>query len=487
MLKKIKFKIEGIHCASCKILIKEEFKKLKGISKFKIDDLGFAVVEFDSRKNSKNNIFYKIEELNYKVKTKEKKIKKSLFANLFFIFLIIFLFFLAYFWISSSGSFELLSQLNEKNTSYWIIFIIGLLASFHCIGMCGGLVIAYSVDEIKRNSNFNKKTKKNYLIHFQYNLARLISYTIIGAILGFTGSFFGINPNFTGIVLLVAGSLMIVMGFSFLTGLEIFKKIKLRTPNFIAKILYSNKYNKKPKGPFVIGLLNGLMPCGPLQAMQIYALTTGNILEGALSMALYGLGTIPMMFGFGVLISKIGKKLINKIIKFSGLLIILLGIIMINRGLNNFNTGINFKRGEEYQKINNKNDYQEAKMNLTYAGYEPNILYIKKGIPVRWIINVEKMTGCTNAIMIESLGIKKDLEIGENIIEFVPPENVKEIKFSCWMRMVWGKFVIIDNEVYTSKTEKKSKSIDLPISNSCNGSCGNSTCGGKNSCSCNFK
>ena len=101
----------------------------------------------------------------------------------------------------------------------------------------------------------------------------------------------------------------------------------------------------------------------------------------------------------------------------------------------------------DYQEkvVNNNQDnqnFQEVRMELGYYGYQPNTLNIKRGIPVRWVIDVKNMSGCTNSIMIESLGIKKDLQMGENIIEFTPPDGVNEIRFSCWMRMVWGKFII---------------------------------------------
>lgn len=453
MLKKTKFKINGIHCASCKTLIETEIKALAGVTKIKVDrHSGEAQVEYHENKISKKKIFFEIEKMNYTIDKKKANVKKditkmnkkSLLLGISIPITIVLLIGLILL-IKQLGGFELLAKLNDGNVGYGILFIIGLVTGFHCIGMCGGLVVAYSVSDAKNDSKSNK-ARKQYFPHLQYNFGRLLSYVLIGGILGFFGSFFGINPSFTGTVLLVAGFLMMLMGLSFVLKLAIFKKIKLSAPSFIAKFLYKQKHSKNPKGPLVIGLLNGLMPCGPLQAMQLYALTTGSMTEGALAMGLYALGTIPMMFGFGVAISKIGKNHIHKIIKFSGVLIIILGLFMINRGLNNFGTGISFARGENYEDLSVEvQDFQEIKMDLTYAGYSPNTLYIKKGVPVKWIINVKQMTGCTNAIMIESLNIKKDLKIGENIIEFIPPKNAKEIKFSCWMKMVWGKFVITED------------------------------------------
>lgn len=499
MLKKINFKINGIHCASCKTLIETDVDVLEGVNKINVDNnSGESWVEYDNDKITKEKIFSSIENLNYKIETEaidskpkdtEAKFnKKSLLIGISIPFILAFAV-IVFFWIEELGGFELLAKLNDGNVGYGILFVIGLLTGFHCIGMCGGLVVAYSTVGAKTNSE-EKKSKKSYLPHFQYNLGRLVSYTLIGGILGSAGAFFGINPTFTGSVLLVAGAFMVLLGFSFFTKFKILKKIKLKTPDFIARFLYNQKHSDNPRGPLVIGLLNGLMPCGPLQAVQLYALTTGDFFNGAMSMGIYALGTIPMMFGFGVAISKISRTYIHKIIKFSGILIVLLGIMMFNRGLNNFGSGIIFARGENYQGVSEKiEDFQEINMDLTYSGYSPNVLYIKKGVPVRWVINVKQMSGCTNAIMIESLGIKKDLVKGENIIEFIPPTDVKEIKFSCWMRMVWGKFVITDDGVKDAKASTFNESSTLPSGGGCNGSCGSSDCTAAKtgSCGCGAK
>ncbi|MFH0818806.1 MAG: sulfite exporter TauE/SafE family protein [Patescibacteria group bacterium] len=334
--------------------------------------------------------------------------------------------------------FEILSKLNETNIGYGLIFFIGILSSFHCIGMCGGLVIAYSV---------KNKNSKPYQAHWQYNFGRLISYTTIGGILGGSGSFFGVNPAFTGIITLLASIFMVLMGLSLLTNFKFLKRIRLRTPLFIAKYIYRTQSSNKPKAPFIIGMLNGFMPCGPLQAIQLYALASGSFLQGAFSMAAFSLGTIPLMFGFGNFITFISKDHIKKIMKLSGVIVVVLGIFMFNRGLVNFGYGfngfsLNNKSAETQTAIdNNDKKYQIANMDLTYQGYQPNVLHVKVSQPVHWVINVKQMSGCTNEIIMPEYNIDKKLELGENIIEFTPTKT-GEIKFSCWMKMVWGKFIV---------------------------------------------
>jgi len=453
MLKKIKIQIDGIHCESCKTLIETEADVLAGVKNIEVNyQTGECQIEFDDRKISQNKIFETIEKLNYKVKEKstidKNSSKRQIRRRLIIAGLLLVVFVLGYYLIKHFGFLEILSKLNEKNLSYGLIFLIGVLVSFHCVGMCGGLVITYAARH--HDDNQSKKTSSSFL-HLQYNVGRMISYTVIGAILGGFGSFFGINPTFTGIITLAAGIFMILMGLSLLSNFKWLEKIKLHTPAFIARFLYGQRHAKKPKGPFIIGLLNGFMPCGPLQAMQIYALASGSITRGALSMGIYALGTIPLMFGFGSFISLISQGKIKQVMKISGAIVIILGLFMFNRGLINFGGGFrSFVANKQTSQTEplitgDVNEYQVAKMDLTYQGYSPNVLFVQKGIPVRWVINVKQMFECTNEILMSEYNIRKKLNYGENIIEFIP-QKLGEIKFSCGMQMVWGKFMVTEED-----------------------------------------
>ncbi len=460
MLKKIKVQVDGIHCKSCKTLIETEVDVLEGVKDIDVDyQTGECWIEFDDQKISQRKIFETIEGLNYEVSGKETvpKTKKSTSKRLIIAGALLILFALGYYLIKHFGLLEVLSKLNEQHISYWLIFLIGLLVSFHCVGMCGGLVVTYTARHHAANQDPSAKLgagkKTNHSIpHLQYNVGRMISYTLIGGILGGMGSFFGINPTFTGAITLLAGGFMILMGLSLLTHFKWLEKLKLKTPAFIARFLYGQRHTKKPKGPFIIGLLNGFMPCGPLQAMQLYALASGSITRGALSMGIYALGTVPLMFGFGTFISLISQEKIKQVMKFSGAIVIILGLFMFNRGLINFGYGFRGFIPEkstsqiEYLVPGDIKEYQMVKMDLTYRGYSPKVLFIKKDIPVRWVINVQQMTGCTDEIIMPEYNIKKPLEYGENIIEFVP-KKLGDIKFSCWMQMVWGKFVVTEKDI----------------------------------------
>jgi plastocyanin domain-containing protein len=82
-------------------------------------------------------------------------------------------------------------------------------------------------------------------------------------------------------------------------------------------------------------------------------------------------------------------------------------------------------------------------MNVTYYGFEPNTFTIKKGVPVRWVINGVSITGCNNRIIVPAYGLEFDVRRGEQVIEFTPTE-VGEVRWSCWMGMIPGKFVVVE-------------------------------------------
>src|SRR3989339_553225 len=468
MFKTIELNIGGLHCRSCKSLSETEVAALAGIKHIDVDfPTGLCRIEFDDSKISRTDIEKTITGLNYTIigdksnaETRSKKIIHRLLLPLALAAAIT-----VYLLFRAAGGFEILSRLNEESVSYPLILLIGFLASFHCIGMCGGLVTAFSAGMAAKNPG--KKTGFSRL-HLEYNLGRLVSYTAIGGILGGVGSFLGINPATSGAIMLLAGFFMVLMALSLFSGFRWLEKINFHPPQFIARWLYSQKHASNPKSPLIIGLLTGFMPCGPLQAMQLYALGTGDTMKGALSMGLYALGTIPLMFGFGAFVSSLSAKYIGKVMKISAVIVFALGLVMVNRGLTNFGYGFksllpsSIQSQAERHAAGDTALYQTINMNLTYSGYSPNVLYIKPGIPVRWVIEVVQTTHCTEAIMIEPLGIKRKLAPGTNIIEFIPPEGAKEIKFSCEMRMVWGKFIVSDKGAGPSRNAQPAKASTAP-------------------------
>ena len=322
--------------------------------------------------------------------------------------------------------FNVIPTIND-NITYGMLFITGLLASIHCISMCGAINLM---------ATYNKENKINLKRPILYNLGRLVSYTLLGGVVGLIGSIISINEVINGIIIIVASILMILMSLSMLNI------IKFKLPKLV-------KLKAKTSNSFIIGLLNGLMPCGPLQAMQVYALSTGSFVKGALSMFLFCLGTLPLMLSVGIIFNVVkGKKriMLNKV---ASTLILILSLGMLFRGISAL--GINFSslfdNYDNYTATTIYKDYQEVKINLSYDNYDD--IVVLKGKKVKLIINVEDkyLTGCNNIVMINEFNIKKELKEGENIIEFTP-DKVGTYSMNCWMNMITNNIKVIDNEKY---------------------------------------
>ena len=399
----------------------------------------------------------------------EKKFKLLKYTGLIFLFIGL------YFILSNLPLFS--SPVVSPNAGLLLIFITGLLTSVHCVGMCSGFVIAYTTKNPESLENSRLARMKQ---HFLYNISRLSSYTFFGILAGLIGSIFLLTNQFRGYLSIFAGVFMVLYGLStFIPQLRRFTTI--RTPSVA-------KYTKD-RGPVIFGLLNGLMPCGPLQAMLIYAAATGSAIQGGLSLLTFGLGTIPLMFGFGNALSFLTHNSIGKIMKISAVVVMALGLVTLSRGLTL--SGYTLPSSNILDPVKNPttglvtatDNLQEINMTVNQNGWNPDAFILKKGVPVKWNIYVEQLTSCLSGIRVPKYGISKDFtREGETItLEFTPNEEGTVI-FTCPMGMVSGKF-IVKNDVNDTNVQQELTQAKLS-QNSCGGSCGSSTCGNANDSTC---
>ncbi len=485
-IKKVTLKAGGMTCTGCENKIENVVSRMKGVISVKAEYKNEKVsVEYDANIVNLSDIMKRIERLQYKVdidtsvSTQTDDKKKENLKILGIVIAIIAIFIL----VESTIGFNFAPEIQAK-MSYPMLFVIGLLTSIHCVAMCGGINIS-QCSKYKFDDNGKGKTKKFYP-SLLYNLGRVVSYTIVGGIVGAIGSAVSFSGTLQWIIIILSGILMLIVGINMLNIFPFLRKFNPTIPRFLRKKV--NK-EKSGKGPFIVGLLNGLMPCGPLQAMQIYALTTGSAISGALSMFIFSIGTVPLMFILGLLSSVLNSKFNEKMQKVSAVLVILLSFTMISRGLNlsgiNFSNIFNNDQETEQTNINNntnKNtntnnnskpnttgtngnssnnsnttstpklgiavingDVQEVTTNLTNGRYYA--INVQKGIPVKWTIKVKKgeLDGCNNPINIPEYGIRnKKLVVGDNLIEFTPTKTGK-FTYTCWMGMQRGTISVVDD------------------------------------------
>ncbi len=438
-MKKIELKIEGMQCIGCEDIIYGKLKKLP-ISNVEVDFKRSTVqVYYDEKNITLQDIEEVIKTAGYKVIKGNNlvSVKKTYFNYIIkYIIIILGVNYIMTYIFKINILIKIFDVINDlivkvpvvtESTSLILLFLIGIMTSFHCVAMCGGI----NVSQCMTFKGVGKKSP-----NLLYNLGRVTSYTILGGIVGLVGKAFTLTTNMQGLLYLIISFFMMLMALN-IYGLNVFRKILPRLPKKFMNI------NRNGNTPFVIGLLNGLMPCGPLQTMQIYALSTGSFYKGALSMFLFSIGTVPLMYIFGKLGGVKNQNIAKKFIKISAILVLILAILMLNRGITLL--GIGFTNSTENNQLSSiiEEEVQVIYTDLQSRSYPE--LVLKKGVPVKWVINATEsnINGCNNEIIINEYSINKKLEVGTNIIEFTPTEE-GVFRYGCWMGMIRATITIID-------------------------------------------
>src|SRR5208337_4670675 len=345
----------------------------------------------------------------------------------------------------------------SQSMGYGLLFVVGLLTSLHCIAMCGGIVLSQGIKRDEADGTRPPEAdsaqpaiptaarlglKERLLPSLLYNGGRIVSYTIIGGIVGALGSLFSLSTTLKGIMPVIAGAFMLFLGVRMLGISPWLSRLKIRFPGLGGGKI---RFAASGRGPFVVGLLNGLMPCGPLQTMQVYALGTGSFLAGALSMFIFSLGTVPLLLGFGAISACLSAKFNRRMLVASGVLVMALGLVMFTRGMNLFGVALPTLtpgQGGSVAVAKVIDNYQEVRTTVDSGDYHP--LIVQKGIPVRWIVSAkaEDLNGCNNPLTVPQYGIRKQLVPGDNLIEFTPDRD-GTISYTCWMGMISSSIRIV--------------------------------------------
>ncbi|OGM89426.1 hypothetical protein A3J77_01960 [Candidatus Wolfebacteria bacterium RBG_13_41_7] len=447
-MKKIIIPIQGMHCRSCEIIIEGELSKINGIKKAK-SNFGKGVVEIDYEfaNPDMGRITEAIEKAGYKVEKKgdqpflSKDIKDYRDLSVAFLFLVI-----IYFIAKRFGIVDL--NLPKISSNFPMILLVGVTAGVStCMALVGGLVLSFSARHSEKHPEASGA--ENFRPHLFFNLGRFLGFGILGGFLGIVGSVFQLSAFTTGLISVFIGFVMLVMGFQLI---EIFPRVanwKITFPKKLSGIFGIGRHQKEysHKGVFIAGALTFFLPCGFTHAMQLLAVESGSFVSGAMVMAVFALGTAPGLLGIGGLTSFMKKSFAGKFFKFAGLAVIFFSLFNISNGYKllglNFNFQ-NFSGNEQNQisEIKTENGFQIIEM-AALNGYFPNQFTVKNGIPVKWIINVKNPYTCAASFMVPKLGIRRVLNVGENIIEFIPEETGK-INFSCSMGMYTGVINVVD-------------------------------------------
>lgn len=205
-------------------------------------------------------------------------------------------------------------------------FVLGLISSIHCIGMCGPIALSIPVSHL---SSFNRNIALTV-----YNVGRVVTYTLLGCLLGVIGeglSLAGFQRSFS---IVLGVTVLSIVAFNYFNKRAfqpaLINRFSRITQRWISMFLRSQKKSSY----LLLGMANGLLPCGMVYIAIAGALSYQDVLSGSLFMLMYGLGTLPAMISFSLFGFYISLPVRNKIRKLTPLLMALMGIVLIIRGMN---------------------------------------------------------------------------------------------------------------------------------------------------------
>ncbi len=463
MENKITIPIAGMHCRSCELLVEDSLTEVAGVKSSKVNyKKGEAEIYFDQQKPDAGEIEKAIRGAGYTVGSNEPSTWLSKNREDYKDLGLAAIFLIGLYVIAKNFGLTKLDFSGVSNpTSLGVVFLVGVAAGLStCMALVGGLILGISARHSEKHPEATAGQK--FRPHLFFNLGRVGGYAFFGGLLGALGSVLQLSGVVLGLLTIIVGIVMLIVGLKLLGIFPKLEKIGLALPASLSRKLGIKKEVKEynHQGAIITGALTFFLPCGFTQAMQLFAISTGNFTSGALIMGVFALGTAPGLLGVGAVASTVRGIFAKRFFKFAGILVVILALVNFINGYNltgwrglavtsNQSNSASFGRDGQSvtsnqvvdPNVKDEDGVQVVNMVESGNGYAPNKFTIKKGVPVRWVIDAQAPNSCASSILVPSLNIRKFLKPGQNVIEFTPTE-VGAISFSCGMGMYTGVFVV---------------------------------------------
>lgn len=304
-------KIRGMICRSCVGEVEALLLHTRGVIRAKVSYLkGQAQLEYDPELVSLSDVQRRLAENGYQ--SGDRGLSGLALDGLCLVLTLLLT------WLLLGGSHH--SMELGDSARFGAAFLLGLMTSPHCLGMCGGILLGNCA-----------QSRFLALASFAYNGGRVLSYTAIGGIFGALGTVIAYSMSVKSMVFTMVGLAVVLIGLNLWGLLPGLGPLIVSQPSFCQLPTQTRK--RFAGKPFVIGLLTGLMPCGSLYAMWLHAVSGGSAAYGAESMLAFALGTAPLLFLFGALGALIPKKWNKYFLKASAVLVTSMGLKMLIMGL----------------------------------------------------------------------------------------------------------------------------------------------------------
>jgi sulfite exporter TauE/SafE len=298
---------------------------------------------------------------------------------------------------------------------------------------------------------------KRVVPNLAYQGAKIVSYMLVGLLLGTIGSAFNLDA-IRPYVMVVAGLFMIILALGMTGRVSWAAKLTPRPPRFLIRAFSSVRRKAVTDAeaekstlatPITFGLLTGLMPCAPLMAAQLNAAASGSPLNGAFAMFAFGLGTAPLMLGFGTASSLIPKNFKERVMVALAIVVLVFGVTYLNRGAMLLGSPVTLQSvkaavfgGEAAAPSGvyavGADGVVEIPLAIVNTRFEPSVVDIPADTPVRLVVDRQESAGCSNQLALPQLGVLVDLAPFATTTIDIPATAAGSYTLTCGMGMMSG-------------------------------------------------
>ena len=344
-----------------------------------------------------------------------------------------------------------LSLAQEGEITFLTSILVGLMAGVSsCMALVGGVVLGFAAKWAEEYPG--EDGWRRFQPHLHFNLGRFLAFVLLGLLLGMLGMLLEMSVGLIALLTLAAGLLMVILGLSLL---DVFPRAQnvISLPRFLRPRRRGGEHGYTHWAAFGGGAATVFLPCGFTQTIQVYAMSTGDPVQGALVMGGFVLGTTPAFLALGGLSSfargTFGRLFFNT----AGIAVLAFGLYNISNGVTvaapwvaalvePVAPGPAVDRAGAGAPPGGTAEPFRVHTDVTGHGYEPSLAYIPPETPIEWVFISKERFTCANGLVVPALDVRRNLTPGENaVIEFTSP-SAGEIAYTCSMGMYAGRLVV---------------------------------------------
>ena len=344
-----------------------------------------------------------------------------------------------------------------------VAFITGITTGgLSCLAVQGGLLassLAHQIEQDYVEQSAHHKGKASVRSNSAFPIllfliSKLVAYTLLGALLGWLGSYLTLSPMTRAMLMMAIGIFMIGNALRMFNVHPIFRYFSIEPPKFITRYIRRTAKGTDTFTPLFLGALTVFIPCGITQAMMATALGTGSAAMGAALMFAFVLGTSPVFFIIAYLTTELGARLEKFFMRFVAVVVLILGFTTLNSGLNVLGSPLSFQNltrnlipsesvsdpvAESPQTAATAG---EIFLNVNNDGYFPRSLSAPADTTVTLNLVTNQTYSCARDFVIPSLDVYELLpDTGTMQVSIPAQPKGTTMFFTCSMGMYTGQIV----------------------------------------------